>query len=1077
MRSYNHASPALFRWLLACLFASASITGQAASGEGTIAILRAVEGTNTVEFTFASTWPTGTSYQPQFQKTLTSGWIDLPDARIEDVDTRTGLFRVSAPRFGGESGFYRVLNSESQPGDPATATIDEPNPEELFLIWSRTVPLPQAGSATEYSSKVLFHVETPAGGPVNNSFSTNATLRLSPDGSSSAAHDVLMSDLDGDGRVDPLMVWTDTNNRMVISITGVDTSSLVITQRVTIPVPDHVVRTGSSVPPLIRVQRANFDAAENPRIWLAWMNTSRNVQFELIEFRNNLGEYVTLTSFIVTPGVAFDSPGDLRDRSGWFDIASGDFDGDGADELAVLTTENVTIPNGLDNWRLYVRFFKYLPDNPPFLGADTIAEQNRVLYLKDGRSSVWLSRVAGHAADFDGDGRDELAVVFETGDTSSFGRWYLQFLKPDATLSSLARTPAQAEQIHQSNGSIGYPLDLQTGEFDGDPLPELVLGFRRIQIYNVRADLTFSSLTSSSGFSPEANSTARRFITLANLNTSDPNYGSRPEVVAVTDPLINGNSQRRFLVQSFTVTGDSTTFFSMRQDATLTDEISNNASRFFALGSADFGKNGPKLGTPRRYNRTVSGKPVVIVNAPPVHFDVINGVAYDVNSMFPTADCIAGDCPFYSRYTVQSTTSIEVKTDWKRGWNVGVKLEGGAELPLDIGVKGEIETKFSERFNSFASTGETTTIEVQVDAVADDRVYATTIHYTVWEYPVIVDDKIVTYIIAYAPDVTRQNWFGSKSIVAQNYRPYHEVGNLLSYRSATTPYPGADYVRSIDSADTFTVDSSSTYVWRLTRTTSSTTTESRTFNFSIQAKAEFDVPFPWIPDVAVTGGYSSSLLTASTTALTDQQGLVARLGALDGSIAGTTYSITPYFYWDRSGALVLDYAVDLFTGTAGQPTFWGRHYTTKSDPAFVLPWRLDPEKGLALINESQRQLTRDIATVPPEPRPGEDVDLIARISNFSFLNTPSSFRVRFYLGDPAQGGQLLVSRDGRDSVLVSAGIPARGKHLVQFPWGVPASTASASLQIYCVIDADRQLDEIHEDNNVGWNEIFIRNTP
>jgi hypothetical protein len=399
------------------------------------------------------------------------------------------------------------------------------------------------------------------------------------------------------------------------------------------------------------------------------------------------------------------------------------------------------------------------------------------------------------------------------------------------------------------------------------------------------------------------------------------------------------------------------------------------------------------------------------------------------------------------------------------------------ELPLDIGLKAEVQTKFGGRFDSFASSNETTKVEVQVDAVADDRIYASTISYTVWEYPVVKDGEIITYIIAYAPDVTRQNWFGSKSIIAQNYRPYHEVGNLLSYRSATEPYPGADYVRTIDSADTFTVDSSSAYVWRLTRTTATTTTESRSFSFSIQAKASFDIPFPWIPDVSVSGGYDTTTLTSSTTELTDQQGLIATLGSLDGGIAGTAYSITPYFYWDRSGALVLDYAVDLSTGTAGQPTFWGQHYTTKSDPAFVLPWRLDPEKGLAVLNEAQRQLTREIATIPPEPRPGDEVDLIARISNFSFLPTSSSFRVRFYLGDPANGGALLVSNNGAPDVLVAAGIPARGKQLVHFPWRVPESISSVSIPIYCVIDPDQQLDETHEENNVGWNEIFIRSEP
>ena len=69
-------------------------------------------------------------------------------------------------------------------------------------------------------------------------------------------------------------------------------------------------------------------------------------------------------------------------------------------------------------------------------------------------------------------------------------------------------------------------------------------------------------------------------------------------------------------------------------------------------------------------------------------------------------------------------------------------------------------------------------MEVQVDAVGDDRVYATTVNYTIWEYPVLVDGQTVGHIVVIDPGVTSQNWFGSKSIVAQNYRQYHEDNNV-----------------------------------------------------------------------------------------------------------------------------------------------------------------------------------------------------------------------------------------------------------------------------------------------------------
>jgi len=1076
LHTFQGSLPALFRLMaaLACAWHPAAV--RAALNEGTISITRVEGGSNTVDFTVVSTWKAGTSYQPQFQRSLGTEWLDLPDARVEEVEGRRGEFRVSAPRFGGGSGFYRMLNSVSRPDDPAPNTLDEPDGEEIMLLWT------QPGGANTLKGKVYHHVAAPAGGPAASTFEPNPTWDFSTNAAGASiavnhtgTYDVLTSDLDGDGRVDPLTVWVANDGTIWFSISSV-TANLAFQTRAAIPLDTAgKVRNEGGKPNLIRVLRAGFPGATHPRIWLAFIAPNGSIRYSLIEVRLNSHELVQVFAGDLTPAVA---SGGLNDRSGRFDIASGDFDGDGTDELALLSTENAAIDGGANNWRLNVRFVDPLA-NPPFHRLDSIAPASRSLYLKDGRSSIWLERVAGHAADFDGDGRDELAVVFETGDNSSLARWYLQFLKPDSAFNAAVKTPEQAGQIDQSNGNIGYPLDLQTGEFDGDSLPELIIGWRQIRVYNVRSDLAYSALASSSGFSPDEDLADRRFITLANLDRSDPNYGFRPEVVAVTDQPLNGSPQRRFVVQSFAVTGDDSTFYDMKEDARIQDEASNDGQRFAAISAADFGKNGPKLGTPRRYTRVVTGKPVVIVNAPPVHFDVIGGAAHDVNNMFPTIDCINTPmpCPFYSRYTVANTTSIEVQTDWERGWNVGAKMKGGMELPLDVGLKAEIQAKFGQRFDSFASTNVTTKVEVQIDAVADDRVYASTIQYTVWEYPVLADGEIITYILAYAPDVTRQNWFGSKSIIAQNYRHYHEYGNLLSYRSAKEPYPGADYVRAIDGADTFTVDSSSAYVWRLTRTATTATSESRSFNFSIQAKASFDIPLPWIPDVTVSGGYDTTSFAANTTKLTDQQGLTATLGSLDGGIAGTAYSITPYFYWDRSGALVLDYAVDLPAGTAGQPTFWGRHYAAKPDPAFVLPWRLDPEKGLAVLDETQRQLTREIATVPHEPRPGDEVDLIARISNFSLLPTTASLLARFYFGDPAKGGQMLVSREGKDHVLIPAGLPARGKRMVHFPWRIPDSATSSSILIYCVIDADNQLDEIHEDNNVGWNEIVVRNQP
>jgi len=1057
----------------------------AAQEQGIIAIGQITNAQDKVAFTFTSTWSPGTSYQLQFRRSLNNPWTDVPDAQVEPI-APSGTFMVSAPKFGGVSGFYRITHVAALPSDPVAPTLGEHDPEEIILIWNQPF---QGATTNTVSGKLYYHVQTPPGGAISNN-----TLRAYPPTNSPpfnfgtalpvddfGPQDILLTDLTGDGRTDPLFVWANPGGNITLTFVKISPTNFNWEISATFDLTTLLVRPFDSVPPLLRLAAVRIDDDPNPEVVLAYTGLNGFVHIAVLEFNADLTT-VRIQSEINAAALPFVSSGSLRDRSARFDIAAGDFDGDGFDEVALLVTEAITVPNGIENWQFYVRFYDYNADAAQFV-PDTIPHASTVLYTHGDRANRWLSRVAAHAADFDGDGRDELAAAYHVAFAGDASLWFLEVLKPSANFSSITRNLAQRVEVDRTTGNNGYPLSLLSGEFDGDPEPELVYSGRQLSLINVRTNLS-ANVIGGGSHGTESNYDDRRLMALAQLDSRDPNTGFLPEIVIVTDSLINGNSQRRFAVRSFKATPAAGGFYNIVQDASLNDSVSSNPQRFYAVGTADFGGNGTKLGTPRRFTRTVTGKPTVILNAPPVHFDIFGGTEFDVNDLFPASQCPRDPdsgllvCPFYSRYAGSTTRGVTVETRWERGWEFSATVSGGFTVPiLDVGVDVEVQTKFGERLDSYASQSETTRVEVQVDAVADDRIYAATINYAVWEYPVLVDGDTVGHIVVVDPGVTSQNWFGSKSIVAQNYRPHHEVGNVLSYRSTTQPYSGAEYVRSIISADTFTVDSSSSYIWRLTRNTDETTRESKTFNFSVRGSASFDIPVPFIPNVELEGGYDTSTLNASTSTIRDEQGLASFLGNLDGSIAGTAYSITPYVYWDRSGAVVLDYAVNLSAGTPSVPTFWGQRYALKSDPAFILPWRLDPEKGDNLTDPSLRQLTREIMTLPPEPRPGEPVNLVARVSNFSFLATTNTFKVRFYLGDPANGGQLITGTDGRNEILVPGNIAARGKQLVQLPWRIPQNATSVSLQIYAVIDTENQIDEIHEDNNVGWNEIFLRNAP
>lgn len=100
------------------------------------------------------------------------------------------------------------------------------------------------------------------------------------------------------------------------------------------------------------------------------------------------------------------------------------------------------------------------------------------------------------------------------------------------------------------------------------------------------------------------------------------------------------------------------------------------------------------------------------------------------------------------------------------------------------------------------------------------------------------------------------------------------------------------------------------------------------------------------------------------------------------SIGEVRYTLTPYTYWTQNGTLVLDYAVqpELQTG-GGTQTWWYDNYNSQ-DPAFILPWRYDPEKGENLQDQRKRRQTKSIMVYPQEAETG---DTLKSVLSFTAL--------------------------------------------------------------------------------------------
>jgi len=196
--------------------------------------------------------------------------------------------------------------------------------------------------------------------------------------------------------------------------------------------------------------------------------------------------------------------------------------------------------------------------------------------------------------------------------------------------------------------------------------------------------------------------------------------------------------------------------------------------------------------------------------------------------------------------------------------------------------------------------------------------------------------------------------------------------------------------------------------------------------------------------------------------------LTVHLDGINVSIGETGYRTTHYAYWGKNGALVVDFAVGLELPAPGEtPTWWQVQYGEKPDPAFILPWRYDPEKDIAIEDEAKRQQTKEISFHPNSPAPGDIITVRTRIHNYSLLPTTGVVDVRFYVGDPNDGGTPIVGNLGETKLTTEDAIPERGKTTIEMKWRVP-NDISQFPRIYAVIDPENKIDEIHENNNIGW---------
>ncbi len=112
-------------------------------------------------------------------------------------------------------------------------------------------------------------------------------------------------------------------------------------------------------------------------------------------------------------------------------------------------------------------------------------------------------------------------------------------------------------------------------------------------------------------------------------------------------------------------------------------------------------------------------------------------------------------------------------------------------------------------------------------------------------------------------------------------------------------------------------------------------------------------------------------------------------------------------------------------------------------------------------------ITENITFSDPKPNSDEDLQIYANIWNLG-NNSLNSLKVRFYLGDPTDGGILIGEKD-------IMAIPKLQSSIVNISWNTGSNTQNQT--IYVVVDPEGAIHEQSEKNNLASKVIYINLKP
>lgn len=788
----------------------------------------------------------------------------------------------------------------------------------------------------------------------------------------------------------------------------------------------------------IQVETGDFFGNHQDEFLVGFQRPDSTIQLQLFSF--NEGSLIPQQQ-----GSIHDEKIQFLGGDEW-DIVVGDFDSDGLDDIALLFVK----PLGMGNWSLFVKIYT-VDENGNFIpGVSHEVFQKPAWQV----SSIIVDGAAGA---FDNDAEMEIAFAFcFNQETQTEPDTYVYLVDVKNNLSSIISNDSRKITREELNESDLEPMNVAAGDLNKDYRDELILMVgQTFYVYSSNGLLEpeFRSQKNVSTIGDYQNSNA--FLAVEDMDLD------RSSEIVVAKSFYNNEvgGMQHFELNVFSLDTLLTTYTVKARRTNERPVLTNNGIRNFAIALGDFDGDRTRLGDPVHYRRSGVMQPTVVLYTPPIHYDIFDNTTFDLSGCYPDQTC-GFSSSYIQSTTFDSTITTEVHEDW-----------GGDISQTSYGVilHQKVSATYGDKFSYKETSGTSQTITTGRVAAGDDWIYANVYDIDFYEYPVY--DSLNTlpmgYFLVTVPSNTRPLWIELKDddLLGNQFRPDHETGNILSYRTSNTFDTSRVIVDFPEQTVGATGNSFVSLQIQSFRENSIDTSWDAGIGLGYTLDLSGDIGgFQGGLDVEVNGHYNYGEIYTQTVKIQESMEVKGELGHLESQFGTSgTYYVQPYAYWTSYGALALDYKVS--TLPVGGNSFWQQRYGNKTDLAFSLPWRYDIEKGFPMPgnDSTYRHRSRDIVLSKIDPKGGDSVMIAAKVRNFGLQDVTSPFTVRFYNGDPITGGNLIAE------TTVDTIIAARGYRNVVVPWAIPLNQVFEGLRIYAVIDQQNAItNEVHENNNVGW---------